>query len=112
MQVLPRMGDDVERDWVEAMLYVSERKAMKFTKQGFTRYRNNWLLLHDEWQPVAGLDEQIATARLARQMFIQNWKNPFDKVFILRPRNIWEVTNTADPVRHAIPASWNGGENP
>ena len=101
-QVFPRMGHSVERDWVEAMLHAAECKAMKFTKPGFTKYRNNWLLLHDEWRPALE-DEPFATSRFARKIFNQNWMNPFDKVFILRPRNIWEFSNTADPVKHTIP---------
>ena len=70
-RVFPRMGDSVERDWVDAMLFIIERKVRKFTKPGFAKFQNNWLLVHDEWKPVAGLDEQVATARLARKLFNQ-----------------------------------------
>ena len=101
-QVPPRMGHSVECDWIEAMLHAAECKATQFTKPGFTKYPNNWLLLHDEWKPVAE-NEPFATSRLARKIFNQNWMNPFNKVFILRPRNIWEFTNTAEPVKHTIP---------
>ena len=98
----PHMGDSPARAWVEAMLYAAECKAMKFMKPGFTKYPNNWLLLHDEWKPTLD-NEPFATSRLARKIFNQNWMNPFDRVFILRPRNIWVFSNTVDPVEHTIP---------
>ena len=46
-QMLPRMGESVERDWVEAMLYVVARKAANFHKPGFARHASNWLLVYD-----------------------------------------------------------------
>ena len=40
-QVLPRMGDSVERDWVEAMLHIVARKAAVFFRREGKRKR--WL---------------------------------------------------------------------
>ena len=67
-QIFPRMGDSVERDWVEAMLRIVARKAVAFFKPGFAQHPTNWLLVFDNWQPVAGLDEHLATARLDRKL--------------------------------------------
>ena len=37
-RILPRMGDSVERDWVEAMLHIVCRKAATFHKPGITEH--------------------------------------------------------------------------
>ena len=109
-RVLPRMGDSVERDWVDAMLHVAERKAGRFTRPGFATHDENWLLLYDNWEPE--VDEPVATPRLHRQLFTRDWTNPFDKVFILRPRNLWQFSKGADFVKHVIPHAWQASPIP
>ena len=105
---LPRMGDCVERDWVEAMLHFVARKAASFAKPGFEEYPSNWLLVYDNWTGTAGLDEQMATERLDRQVFVHAPKNPFDRVFVLRPRALLEFAPRAVAVRYRIPEDWLG----
>ena len=41
-----------------------------------------------------------------RQLFSRDWRNPFDKVFILRSQNLWQFSSGADPVKHAIRDAW------
>ena len=105
---LPRMGDSVERDWVEAMLHFVARKAESFAKPGFKEHPSNWLLVYDNWTGTAGLDEQVAMERLDQHMFAHAPKNPFDRIFVLRPRAILECAPRADVVRHPIPDDWLG----
>ena len=105
-RVLPRIGDCVERDWVDAMLHVAERKAGRFTRPGFASHDENWLLLYDNWEPVSAVDEPVAIPRLDRQLFSRHWTNPFDKTFILRPRNLWHLSQGADLVKQMIPHAW------
>ena len=88
-RTLPRMGDSVERDWVDAMLHNIGRKAATLLKPGFAEYPTIWLLVYDNWQPVSALDERIATERLNRTLTKSVWSNPFHKVFVLRPRSVW-----------------------
>ena len=104
-QVLPRMGDSVERDWVEAMLHFVARKTVTFFKPGFTHHPANWLLIYDNWQPVAALNEQLAVARLDKKVSGNGWRYPFCKVFIQRPRMIWQFCDSSPPVGHLIPES-------
>ena len=104
-QILPRMGDSVERDWVEAMLHIVAGKAVAFLKPGFTQHPTNWLLVYDNWQPVAGLDEQLATERLDRKLSGSEWNYPFQKVFVQRPRIIWQFSEGSAPFGHCIPKS-------
>lgn len=102
----PHMGDSIERDWVEAMLYFAERKADRFTRPGFAQHDRNWLLVYDNWSPVAGLDDQAATTALDRQLFDRDWPNPYDRIFILRSRDVvWEFSRSAEAVAHPSPGS-------
>ena len=103
----PHMGDSIECNWAEAMVYFTRRKAEKFAHPDFTKHQRNWLLVHDNWSPVSGLDEHDVMKRLEGNLFNHGWKNPFDRVFILRPREIWEFSSGTDAVKHAIPASWH-----
>lgn len=105
-KVLPRMGDSVECDWVEAMLQIIARKAVVFLKPGFAQYPRNWLVVYDNWKPVAALDEQLAVPRLDEKLSGSGWRYPFCKVFVQRPRMIWEFCDGSLPIGHSIPDSW------
>ena len=111
-QILPRMGESVERDWVEAMLYIVARKAAVFFKPGFAQHPANWLLvydnwqLYDNWQPIAGLHESLAAARLNEELSGSGWRYPFCKVFVQKPRRIWQFCDGSRPIGHWIPETW------
>ena len=104
-QNLPLMGDSIEYDRVDAIHHLVSRKSEKFTKPGFATYPNNWLLIYDNW---GVLDEaRVPMQRLAQKISEHAPRVPFDKVFVLRPLNIWEFrVNSAVVVKHAIPESW------
>ena len=104
--IRPFMGDSVERDWVEAMLHVVQKKADKLAKLDFTKYKNNWLLIYDNLESVSLLDERVATERLNRSLFRSSGgTNPFDRIFVQRPRFIWEFSSDSKAIRHLIPES-------
>ena len=102
---LPHMGDSIECNWAEAMVYFTRRKAKKLTHPGFAKHRRNWLLIHDDWSPAPALDDHDLMKRLEGKLFSHDWKNPFDRVFILRLPNVWEFSSRTDAVKHVIPDS-------
>ena len=108
VQKLPRIGDDDVGDWVEAMLHFVARKAGSFAKPGFKKHPGNWLLVYDNWTGTAGMDEELAMERLDQHIFAQVSKNPFSRIFVLRPRSVLEFAPRADVVRHPIPENWLG----
>ena len=99
------MGDSIECNWTEAMVYRTRDKAEKFAHLDFAKHERNWLLIHDDWSPVSGLDEHDVTKRLEEALSSHDWNNPFSRVFILRPNSAWEFSRGSDAVRHAIPDS-------
>ena len=101
----PHMGDSIECNWTEVMVYRTRDKAEKFAHPDFAKHERNWLLIHDDWNPVSGLDEHDVTKRLEETLFSHDWNNPFGRVFILRPQSVWEFSRGSDAVRHAIPDS-------
>ena len=100
------MGDSIECNWTGAMVYFTRRKAEKSTRPGFAKHQRNWLLIYDDWSPAPALDDHDIMKLLEGRLFSQDWKNPFDRVFILRPPNVWEFSSRTDAVKHAIPDSW------
>ena len=107
-QYLPYMGDSIERNWVDVMLYFSQLKAGKFKKPGFKKYDSNWLLIYDDWRPFADLEGNMVMTSLGEQLFCQSWRNPFERIFILRPRSVWEFCKQAEPVEYPILDLWHG----
>lgn len=99
---LPFMGDQIERDWVKAMLPLIKKKSEKFA--GHTKYDRNWLLIYDNLSPHADLDSYPdTTGNLGWQLFNQDWQNPFDRVFVLKSDHVWEFSRGADAMKHVIP---------
>ncbi len=106
-QLYPLMGDRIERNWVKVMLYFARKKVEKFTKPGFEKYDRNWLLIYDNWTPLADLDYYPdAITALDEQLFNCDWKNPFDRVFILRSRHVLEFPCGDGAVKHAALDLW------
>ena len=52
------------------------------------------------------LNEQIATERLNPTLTRSVWNNPFHKVFVLRPRTVWEFKDGPIAIEHRIPDLW------
>lgn len=95
-QKLPHMGDQIEQNWIEAMMHRVKCKAKKFTSPGFSEPYRNWLLIYDNWSPAVHGYHDVATP-LAQGLYNREWRNPFEKVFILRGgHTVWEFSCNAE----------------
>lgn len=99
-QNLPHMGDSIERNWIEAMMCIAKRKALKLASPGFANHPRNWLLIYDNWTPGVHGCHDVANP-LARQLFNCEWRNPFEKIFILRGsgETVWEFSHNAEVMK-------------
>ena len=104
---LPHMGDSIERNWDKAILHRIAEKVETFTKPGFAKHPNNWLLVHDNWSPAI-TDEQMAMERLDQHNFHRRPISPFSKVFVLLSGSLLEFARCAVAVKHPIPDEWLG----
>ena len=105
-RILQRMGDSVERDGVEDMLHIVARESAACLKPGIAQHSTNWLVVYDNWQPVSAFDDQVATERFSRKLSGSDCSYPFGKVFVQRPRFIWEFSEDWPPIGHWISESW------
>ena len=69
------------------------------------------MVIFDDWSPAPWLDDHDFVKRLEGKLFGQDWKNPFDKTFILRPPDVWEFSGRTDAVKHEIPDLWHASLN-
>ncbi len=97
----PIMGDTIERDWLEGIIHCIDDKTEKFGKCGFTKKPTNWLQIYDNWRPHP--HKHIAIKMLEQKLSDSGWKNPFDRIFVLGFRSIWEFGKDSQVVEHIIP---------
>ena len=89
-RVLPRMGNAIEITWSKAMFHFLMKKVVKFQSPNFRKFRQNWLLIDDNWSPAPALeDEEIAADFLQSEIANRGSVNPFDRIFVLRSQTIW-----------------------
>ncbi len=100
-QLRPHMGNSIERNWVEAMVCITERKAEKFAAPGFEKHGRNWLLIYDNWSPAPTGGYQEVAKPLAQQLFNCEWGNPFEKILILKGdgQTVWEFSHDAEFIK-------------
>ena len=99
----PIMGDAIEKNWKEAILGTVEKKADNFNKPCFKCYRNNWLLIYDNWSPAPpSCEEQGLTKELSQFLFPNDWQQPFDRVFVLSSEIIWEFREGVIPISYQV----------
>ena len=80
----PIMGDAIEKNWKEAILGTVEKKVDNFNKPCFKCYRNNWLLIYDNWSPAPpSWEVRRLTEELSQSLFPNDSQQPFDRVFVL-----------------------------
>ena len=93
---LPHMGDSIERNWIEAMMCITKHKARKLALPGFAKHSRSWLLIYDNWSPAAHGCHNVAKP-LAQQLFNCEWRNPFERILILRDGpTVWEFTRNSE----------------
>lgn len=103
---LPHMGNSIERNWVDGIFDRVEHKVERFGKQGFAKYRNNWLVIYDNWSPAPWLDDNVAIECLGRRIFDLAQRNPFCKVFLQGSHHIREFARETEILRHPLPDDW------
>ena len=93
----PFMGDWIEQNWIEAMKGYTRHKAGKFALPGFATHDRNWLLIYDNWSPGIHGYHEVAKP-LAQQLSNCEWRNPFEKIFILQGdgQTVWEFSRDAE----------------
>ena len=99
----PIMGDVVERNWKEAILGTVKKKVDAFNKPCFKFYRNNWLLIYDNWSPAPpSWEVQGVTIELSQFLFANDWQQPFDRVFVLSSERMWEFREDVIPISYRV----------
>ncbi len=83
---LPRMGDQVERDWAEVMAWVIQKKAERLESRrlrGRPDYTRNWLLIYDNWPGLGNARYQDSRSGLWDWLSCPERNIPFERIFIL-----------------------------
>jgi hypothetical protein len=75
-------GDSVEREWSEAMLYFVKSKIETLAKDGFEKFKRNWLLIYDNWS-LPALEREKAAQILLSKIIESNCFDTFDSVYII-----------------------------
>ncbi|MCO6057959.1 hypothetical protein NG726_14930 [Pseudomonas sp. MOB-449] len=83
---------DGDEDWAQAMAYFAAAKVSKFSKEGFSRHEQNWLLIYDNWdEPGRRVDlADIALDRTFHSMAIYT---TFDRVLVLDGHTLASFTS-------------------
>lgn len=82
-------GDAPEREWADAMLHFTQRKAETLAKPGFERFSADWLLIYDNW-PLPAVDDSKAAAHFMKRLCALPAPVPFDRIFVECKRSIWQ----------------------
>ena len=97
-------GDSVEREWSGAMLHFVKNKIETLAKEGFAKFKQNWLLIYDNWSlPV--LDREKAAQFLSPKFIESNCFNSFSTVCIITGDLVYGFSNTGY-VKHEINDLW------
>ena len=86
-------GDSVEREWSEAMLHFVKGKNETLAKEGFEKFKQNWLLIYDNWS-LPDLDREKAAQLLLPKIIESNCFANFDSVYIITGNLVCEFSNT------------------
>ena len=97
------MGDAIEQNWKEAILGTVRKKVDNFDKPCFKCYRNNWLLIYDNWSPAPSSSEvRRVTEELRQSLFPNDWQQPFDRVFVLSSEIMWGFREDVIPISYRV----------
>jgi len=83
------VGNSVEREWSEAMFHFTQTKLSKFSKPGFRKFQENWLLIYDNWS-LPALKRKLGSKYFYEQLIESNAFEKFNKVFVLSGRKMCE----------------------
>lgn len=85
------VGDSVEREWAEVMIYFSLKKKQDYTNSDFRKFQKNWLVIYDNW-PLPAVEEDKAASLFHQRLVDLRGSLPFDKIFVECPKIFWEFT--------------------
>lgn len=87
-------GDAPEREWADVMLHFAHDKAATFVKPGYKQFKNNWLLIYDNW-PLPAVDDPKAASYLAQRIASLDMPLPFDRIFVECEHSIWQFQTSS-----------------
>lgn len=83
------IGDSVEREWAEVMIYFSLKKTQDYENPGFRKFQKNWLVIYDNW-PLPAVEEDKAASLFHQRLLNLSELLPFKKIFVECPKTFWE----------------------
>lgn len=92
-------GDSVEREWSEAMHHFVKGKMETFEKEGFEKFKQNWLLIYDNWS-LPALDREKAAQFLLPKLIESDSFNSFGIVYIITGDLVCEFSITGIVQHH------------
>jgi hypothetical protein len=91
-------GDSPEREWADAMALSISAKLTGLIKPGFQLFRENWLLIYDNW-PLPHVDPEHAAEILFATLQQGVALNSFDCIFVVNDHNLWEFSRSGRTLR-------------
>ena len=85
----PWEGNEVEVDWARVMLHFIDSKVKIINKSGFTKFKENWLLIYNNWPPP-GVRHEQACSLLTDSFPNKVLTSEFNRVFILDAKVLCE----------------------
>ena len=82
-------GEQVEREWAEAMEFFLQEKVRKLNADGFKRHKENWLLIYDNW-PLPNVDRAKALSYL--QNILERQEVEFEHIYVLSGEYLCEIS--------------------
>jgi hypothetical protein len=97
----PWIGDSMEKEWVEAMLFFVSNKLSSANKNGFQRHDKTWLAIYDNW-PAVGLHQETALPLLSTELSRVTPWTTFDRIFILSESHLIELYTSDSGIQHHL----------
>lgn len=88
----PWVGNEVEVQWAEIMLHFIKRKVKKLNQPGFTKHKENWLLIYNNW-PLPGVHHEEASSLLTNSCEVESLLSEFNSIFVLDSKFLCEISH-------------------
>ncbi len=85
-------GNEVEIQWKEVMLHFIKRKVERLNQRGFTRFKENWLLIYNNW-PLPGVHHEEGCSLLTNSCVADGLLDDFIRIFILDSKFLCEISH-------------------
>jgi hypothetical protein len=97
----PWIGDEMEREWVSAIVHFVSKKMNVASREGFQRFSQNWLLIYDNI-PAVGLMKDEGITFLMEAIEIAAPWSIFNRIFILDDSMLIEISQLTGVTQHAV----------